>query len=260
MIALTGFLRVLVVAIVALGVSTAKAEEAPLVIASEGARPPFNFLDANNELAGFEIDLAREICTRLHRTCSFVTQDWDGLLPGLAAHQYDAVMAALDINEARRAQAAFSVPYVRMPAAFVVQKTSDLKDASRETLAGKTIGVEDGSPSQALLDDAYKDSVAKPFASLEDAMLDLAEGKVDAVLADKFAAADFLKTRREGQQCCRFLADAPREAAIFGEGIGIAFRKTDVALREAVDVALQAIVDDGTFARISAKYFDFPIR
>lgn len=257
---LTGLLRLLVVAVTTLGLSAARAEEPPLVIASEGARPPFNFLDGNNELAGFEIDLGREICVRLRRTCSFVTQDWDGLLPGLMSRQHDAVMAALDINEARRAQVAFSIPYIRMPAAFVVQKTSDLRSASREALAGKTVGVEEGSPAQALLDEAYKESVAKPYASLEDAMLDLAEGKVDAVLADKFAAADFLKSRREGKQCCRFLADAPRDPAIFGEGVGIAFRKTDVALREAVDVALQAIAEDGTFARISARYFDFPIR
>ena len=117
-----------------------------------------------------------------------------------------------------------------------------------------------GSASQALLDDTFKDAVAKPFASLEDAMLDLAEGKVDAVLADKFAASDFLKSRREGQQCCRFLGDAPRDQAIFGEGLGIAFRKSDVALREATDAALQSTIEDGTFARISAKYFDFPVR
>lgn len=254
-----GFLRAAAVALALLGAPAAIAGEPPLVIASEGARPPFNFLDSNNELAGFEIDLGREFCARLHRTCSFVTQDWDGLLPGLLARQYDAVMAALDITAERRAQVAFSAPYIRMPAAFVVQKTSVLKEATKDLLAGKTIGVEENSASQALLDDAYKDAVAKPFASLEDAMLDLAEGKVDAVLADKYAVSDFLRTRREGQ-CCHVLADAPRDPSIFGEGVGVALRKSDVALREALDAALLAIIEDGTFARIGAKYFDFPVR
>ena len=257
---LINLLRTLALVVGMLCAQSGSADERPLVIASEGARPPFNFLDSNNELAGFEIDLGREICARLHRPCSFVTQDWDSLLPGLLSGQYDAVMAALDITDERRAQIAFSTPYIRMPAAFVVQKSTDLKNASKESLAGKTVGVEEGSASQALLDDAYKDVVAKPFATLEDAMLDLAEGKLSAVLADKLTAADFLKMRREGQQCCRFLADAPRDPAIFGEGIGVGLRKSDVASREAVDAALQAMIDDGTFAKISAKYFDFPVR
>lgn len=231
----------------------------PLAIASEGARPPFNFLDANNELAGFEIDLARAICTRVNRSCSFVAQDWDELLPGLIAHQYDAVMAALEINDERRAQVAFSIPYVRMPAVFVVQKASSLKDASVGALVGKTIGVEEGSAGQALLQERFKGARSTVFASLEEALLDLAEGKVDAVLADKLTVTDFLKSRREGQ-CCRVLADAPRDIALFGDGIAIAFRKPDVALREAIDAALQSMIDDGEFARISAKYFDFPVR
>lgn len=232
--------------------------EDTLTIASEGARPPFNFLD-NNELAGFEIDLGREICARLRRTCFFVTQDWDGLIPGLLAHQYDAVMTALDITDARRAQVAFSMPYVRMPAVLVAQKSSPLKDADPRSLSGKTIGVEDGSASQALLEDAaYKETRVKVFASFEDAMLDLAEGKVDGVIADKLVASNFLKGRREGQ-CCGLVGHVKRDPAVFGEGIGVAVRKDDVALREAIDAALQAAIDDGTFARIRAKYFDFEI-
>ena len=230
----------------------------PLVIASEGARPPYNFLD-NNELAGFEIDLGRELCTRLHRSCFFVMQDWDGLLPGLLARQYDAVMAAIDINDERRAQVAFSIPYIRMPASFVVTKTSTIQDVTKEALAGKTIGVEDGSASQTLLEESYKTSTVRSFASLEDAMLDLAEGKVDAVLAEALPVSEFLKTRREGQ-CCRVLGNAQRDPAVFGEGVAVALRKNDTALREAIDAALQTMIEDGTFARISGKYFAFAIR
>ena len=232
---------------------------APLVIASEGARPPFNYLDSNGELAGFEIDLARDICARLKRACTFVALDWDALLPGLQSRQADAVLAALEINDERRASVAFSLPYVRMPATFVVTKTSALANINRESLSGKTIGLEEGSTSQTLLEESFKGIASKSYASLEEAMLDLAEGKVDAVLADKLAAADFLTTRREGQ-CCRMLADAPRDPAIFGEGIAIALRKGDTSLRESIDAALQAMFDDGTFMQLRARYFDFPIR
>ncbi len=240
------------------GLQGVRADDA-LVIASEGARPPYNFLDANNELAGFEIDLGRALCLRLHRPCRFVTQDWDGLIPGLLAHQYDAVMAALEINDERRAKIAFSLPYARVPASFVVRQDAPDVAIAPASFAGKTIGVVEQSSAQALLDDTYKDAKPKTFASLEEAMLDLAEGRLDAVLADRMEVTDFLKTRHEGQ-CCRILGDAPRDVAIFGEGIGIGLRQGDVALRESIDAALQAMIDDGTFTRIRSPYFDFPIR
>lgn len=255
--ALAKFAGVLV-GVVALATATAQPASDALVIASEGARPPFNFLDADNQLAGFEIDLGRDLCRRLRRTCSFVTQDWDGLIPGLLARNYDAVMAALEINEERRAQIAFSMPYLRMPAAFAVPVTSSLKDGRPASLAGRTVGVEEGTASQTLIEERYPGVKARAYGSLEEAMLDLGAGKVDAVLADKLALAAFLKERREGQ-CCRVLADAVRDPALFGEGIGIGLRKDDVALREALDAALQAAKDDGAFARIAAKHFPFPL-
>ena len=69
--------------------------------ASEGARPPFNYLE-NNQLAGFEIDLANEICARLKATCEFVPDNWDDLIPHLLSGQYDAIIAAMDMTEERR--------------------------------------------------------------------------------------------------------------------------------------------------------------
>src|SRR5207248_1195006 len=66
-------------------------------IASEGARPPYNYLE-NNKLAGFEIDLAQDLCDRMQVACTFMTQNWDGLIPGLLTHQYDAIMAAMEIT------------------------------------------------------------------------------------------------------------------------------------------------------------------
>ena len=84
-------------------------------------------------------------------------------------------------------------------------------------------------------------------------------GKVDGIVADKLSVSDFLKSRREGQ-CCRILADLKRDPQIFGEGMAIAFRKGDTALRESIDQALQKAIDDGSFARIRSKYFDIDIR
>lgn len=226
-------------------------------IASEGARPPFNYID-NGELAGFEIDLGRELCARMKASCTFIAQDWDSLIPGLLAHQYDAIMAAMEISDERREKIAFSKPYVRMPASFIVNTKSNLHYISPETLAGKSIGVENDSPEQAFLEEVYKKSEIKRYASLEEAVLDLAEGRLDAALGDKDAIMDILNNRREGK-CCHLLADAPRDPAYFGEGIGIGFRKEDVALRQAFDKAIDDVMADGTYAKIRAKYFNFPV-
>jgi polar amino acid transport system substrate-binding protein len=226
-------------------------------IASEGARPPFNYIE-NNELAGFEIELGRELCARMKASCTFVAQDWDNLIPGLVAGQYDAIMAAMEISDERREKIAFSKPYVRMPLSFVANTKSNLRDTSPERLAGKTIGVGAGSPEQNFLEDNYKNSEIKHYATLEEAILDLAEERIDTAIGDKDALTDFLKNRREGK-CCRIIADAPRDPAYFGEGVGIGLRKEDKALREAFDKALDEVMADGTFAKIRARYFDFEV-
>ncbi len=229
-----------------------------LRIASEGARPPYNYIDGNNELAGFEIDLARDLCARMKMTCRFVTQDWDGLVPGLLNNQYDAVMAALEITDAAREKIAFTKPYVRMPSAFLAAKQSAIADTSPDGLKGKTIGVEAGGAHESYLDDVYKQSDIRPYATLEAAILDLAEGRVDLVIGDKDALMNFLKTRKEAQ-CCALIGDAPHELAYFGDGIGVGLRKQDAELKAMFDKALDASIADGSFAKIRDKYFGYKI-
>ncbi|MDQ6867574.1 MAG: transporter substrate-binding domain-containing protein [Pseudomonadota bacterium] len=226
-------------------------------IASEGARPPYNYLE-NNKLAGFEIDLGRDLCARMKVSCSFTTQDWDGLIPGLLAHHYDAIMAAMEITGEARQNIAFTKPYIRMPSAFMTAKEPAILDTSPAGLAGKTIGVEAGGTHQAYLEDTYKQSEIRPYATLEEAILDLAEGRLDAVIGDKDAIAEYMKTRKEAQ-CCVLNADVPRDPAYFGDGIGIGLRKEDKALKAMFEKALDSCVADGTFAKIRAKYFDFKI-
>src|SRR5579875_4580 len=226
-------------------------------IASEGARPPYNYLD-HGKLAGFEIDLARDLCARMQVSCTFIQQDWDGLIPGLLAHRYDAIMAAMEITDEARQKIAFTKPYVRMPSAFMTSKQHTTLDTSPAGLTGKIIGVESGGTHEAYVEDVYKQSEIRLYATLEEAILDLAEGRIDAVIGDKDALADYIKTRREAQ-CCVLTADVPRDPAYFGEGTGIGLRKEDTSLKAMFEKALDSCVADGTFAKISAKYFDFKI-
>jgi polar amino acid transport system substrate-binding protein len=250
-------LLALVLALLAFAHIGARAEQT-LRIASEGARPPFNYLDADNRLAGFEIDLMRAICQRIGAECAFVTQEWESLVPGLAAKQYDLVVAAMEITEERREKIAFSAPYARTPSALVVERERELEGADAAALKGLRVGVEAESAQQSFFEDKMPGVELRRYATLEEAMLDLAEGRVDAVAEDKLAAVEFLKNRKEGR-CCRIAADLPQDAAYFGAGLGVGLRKEDAALKRSVDAALAAIIADGTYRAIRAKYFDFEI-
>lgn len=227
-----------------------------LRVASEGARPPYNFLDGNGDLVGFEIDLANAVCQKAGLICQFKTVEYDGLIPGLVSNHFDAIFAAFEISDERMAEIDFSKPYVRMPSAFLAARKRQIRDSSPAGLAGRMIGVEGNGPHQAWLEDRYKDSIIKTFGSLEDAALDLAEGRLDLALGDKDAVLNYLKTHKEAF-CCKYLADVPRDPAFFGDGIGIGVRKDDGDLKRRLEAALDEVTADGKFAALSMKYFGF---
>lgn len=124
------------VALLAAAQAFAQQAPTPLRIASEGARPPFNYLDSGNQLAGFEIDLTRELCRRMNVECIFVTQDWESLIGGLTAKQYDVIVAAMEITDDRLAKIAFSKPYAHTPSALIAPQNSQLASADQNALKG----------------------------------------------------------------------------------------------------------------------------
>ena len=167
-------------------------------------------------------------------------------------------MAAMEITDERRERIEFSQPYVRMPSAFAAARHRKIRSASPAALKGHTIGVEEKTTQQAWLEENYPDSTIKPFYSLEEAMLELANGRIDCLLADKLALDEFLRQRKEAQ-CRKFVADLPRDPVIFGEGIAVGPRKDGAELKALFDKAIEDVVGDGTYAKIRARYFDFEI-
>jgi polar amino acid transport system substrate-binding protein len=238
-----------------LGVSSALAQDQRVIrIATEGAFPPFNYLE-NNEPQGFEIDLAKAFCEAMAVTCTFVIHEWDGIIKGLLAKDYDAVMASLAITDRRKTRIAFSKPYYFIPPAFIGHKDTELTDVSPAALAGKTIGAVEGSHHAAFLDDRYESSETRRYGKLEEANLDLLTRRIDLVLADKLALSRFLKSR-EGS-CCRFVGTPTVDAKHYGEGVAVGLRKEDKHLKEMFNRAIDRVMADGTYDRIRAKYFDF---
>src|ERR671919_862295 len=110
-------------------------------IGTEGAYPPFNSIDPSGELVGFDIDIAKALCSAADLECEFVVQDWDGIIPRLIAKKYDAIVASMSITDERRKVVDFTEKYYQTPAKFVAAKGSDF-DISPEGLAGKAVGVQ----------------------------------------------------------------------------------------------------------------------
>lgn len=108
--------------VVSVGAAAAETKPTEITIATEGAYEPWNFTGPDGKLAGFEIDLANDLCARMKVKCTIVAQDWDGLIPSLTAKKFDAIMASMIVTEKRLAVISFSKPYAPTAAAFMVEK------------------------------------------------------------------------------------------------------------------------------------------
>ncbi len=233
------------------------AQQQKIRIATEGANPPFSTINSSGELEGFDVEIARALCTKMSADCEIAAQDWDGIIPALLARKYDAIIASLSVTEDRKNVVAFTKPYYHSPGAFVVRKGTDLKDLSPRALTGKSIGVQTATNQAAFLEDRYSRSIVRLYNTVADAYRDLAAGRVEYVMYDKLAVYDWLKS--PDGACCEMAPGDLTDAAYFGGGMAIALRKGDDALVKRFNDAIDGIVADGTYARINAKYFPFPV-
>ncbi len=241
------------------GPHSALAQDTPLRIAIEGQFPPFNYLDANGNLQGFDVEIADALCAAMTATCEYVTQDWDEMIPGLLEKKYDAIVSSMSMSDERRAVADFTSRYYDSPSIFITNKKSDLQAFSPADLAGKSIGVSLSTSQETYARSMYESSDIKIYATSPELYEGLARGEVDAILEDKLAAYDWLANTKTGQ-CCEFRSNDIKDAAFFGDGAGIAVRKEDTNLKEALNAALNVITEDGTYNMVNAKYFPFSIR
>ncbi|HSC84836.1 MAG TPA: ABC transporter substrate-binding protein [Pseudomonas sp.] len=229
-------------------------EDTTLRIATEGAYPPFNYFTADGQLAGFDVDIGNALCAQMKVSCKFVAQDWDGIIPALLADKYDLIIASMFITDERKQKVAFTTPYQKSAMTFVVPKDSDLKDFTPKGLAGKTLGAQGSTTQGEYLTAMFPDSDVRLYPTQDAVNLELASGRLDAQVGDMIPMLEWTGKTDDGA-CC-ILAGAPiSEAKYVGDGVGIAVRKEDVALREKLNQALAAIIADGTYKTINDKYF-----
>ena len=239
----------------AIGMAAGTAFAETVKIGTEGAYPPFNSLTADGKLEGFDIDIANALCAEMEVECEFVVQDWDGIIPALQAGKFDAIIASMSITEERKKQVAFTNKYYTTPLAVVALKDSDLASTEPAAMAGKTVGAQASTTQAIYAQDHYTPAGAdvRQYPTQEEAVQDMLNGRLDAIISDKFVLTDWMKTA--SNDCCKLVGDVAGTET----ETGIAVRLGDDALREKLNAAIDAIVANGTYKTIQAKYFDFDI-
>lgn len=237
---------------------TAAAAETVKVSWAAEPYPPFTSPDASGKWIGWEVDFTNAICSRAHLDCVIAPVAWDGIIPALTSKKIDMIVSSMTITDERLQTIDFSDKYYDARAAIVGSKDSQIAPTA-EGLKGKILGVQVASTHQRYAQKHFGDSVAeiKEYQTLDEAQLDLAAGRIDAMQADSFALDSFLKSKTG--TCCELKGYVAKDDAVLGHGIGVGLRKGDAELKGKINAAIKAIRADGTYQAITKKYFDFDI-
>ncbi|MFQ6553148.1 transporter substrate-binding domain-containing protein [Aestuariibius insulae] len=208
-------------------------------LGTEGAYPPYNFLDDNGEVAGFERVLGDELCARANLTCEWVTNDWDSIIPNLVSSNYDVIMAGMSITDERDEVIDFTQNYVP-PAASAYAALSEDADLEGGVVAAQVNTIQAAHV-------AASGATLLEFATPDETVAAVRNGEADAVFADK----DFLVPIVDEDAEMAFVGDD----VPLGGGLGAGIRESDGELRETLDAAIQSMKDDGSLNALIKEWF-----
>lgn len=233
--------KLLLSTVLALSASGALAQQV-VRLGTEGAYPPFNFINEANQLVGFEIDLGNELCARASLTCEWVVTDWDGIIPNLVGGNYDVIIAGMNATEARAQVISFSDPYKRPdPSAYMALTDTDPSVIETGVISAQSNTVQAGMV-------AATSATLIEFPTPDETIAAVRNGTADAVLADR----DFLVT---------YLNDAPNEFTFLGTvmppgtGVALGIRQSDNELRAAFNTAIASMKADGSLNALLVQWF-----
>ncbi len=239
------------------GSALADSHAMSIKIGTEGAYPPFNNLEADGSLVGFDIDIATALCEEMGAKCEFVTQDWDGIIPALQAGKFDAIIASMSITDERKEKVDFSAKYYNTPPAIAVPKDSDITEATDAALDGKVLGAQSSTTHSNYAEEKLGSADLKLYPTPDEYKLDIANGRIDAVIDDVIVLGEWLKT--DDGACCKILGTLTPDPVINGEGAGIAVRKGETELADKFSAAIKALRENGKYKEINDKYFDVDV-
>ena len=229
---------ILTTAVLALTAGAAMADVVRM--GTEGAYPPYNYIDDNGEVAGFERELGDELCARAELTCEWVTNDWDSIIPNLVSGNYDTIIAGMSITAERDEVIDFTQDYYP-PTASVYVAASEGVD-----LAGGVISAQTATIQAAYI--AESGATLLEFATADETIAAVQNGEVDAVFADY----DFLLPVVEASGGALMFVGEP---VALGGGVGMGLRESDGELRDKFNAAIDSMKADGSLNALLAKWF-----
>ncbi|OGB14102.1 MAG: ABC transporter substrate-binding protein [Burkholderiales bacterium RIFCSPLOWO2_12_67_14] len=227
-----------------------------LRVAIDPTYKPFTYKTEAGEPAGFDVDIAKALCDELKSKCVFVEQAWDGMIPGLQAKKYDAIISSMSITEERKQAVDFTGKYYNTPSCVVVKSALKL-GAEAANFKGKKIGVLKASTQEKYAMGELQPAGATivPYDAQDQVYLDIKSGRLDGTVADVVeVAGGFLSTPDGKDYSCAGGRIPVEFEKYFGAGAGVAIRKEDTALRDALDAGIKAIRDNGKWKEIAEKH------
>jgi polar amino acid transport system substrate-binding protein len=216
--------------------------------------PPFNYAGADGNPIGFNVDLARQLCAEIRASCTIQARRFDLLLDALADNRGDAVIASIAATATTRQHADFTDPYYRTPARFVALVDSPIRDVLPELVEGKKIAVVAGTAHEAFLKEMFTGADIRPYPNADAARAALRNKEVDLLFGDGIGLAFWLNGS-DSAGCCAFRGGPFLEERFFGEGVGIAVKRGNDLLRQALNWALFREWESGSFADLWLRYF-----
>lgn len=209
-------------------------------LGTEGAYPPYNFINDKGEVDGFERELGDELCKRANLTCTWVKNDWDSIIPNLVSSNYDAIMAGMNINEERKKVIQFTQNYIPPAPSAYVALSADV-DVKSVVVAAQTATIQAGHV-------AETGATLLEFATPDESVAAVRNGEAEAVFADKDYLAPIVA---ESNGELTFVG----EDVILGDGVGMGLRQSDTALRDTFDAQITEMKKDGTLNTMLKKWF-----
>ena len=218
--------------------------------------PPMDSKRPDGTLTGFDVDLGNEICKRIAAHCTWVENEFSGMIPALQARKIDVILSAMAITEKRQQQIDFTTKLYQFKSRLIARKGAALKEDDTG-LQGKRIGVQTGTQFETYAQTHWRTHGAEVVAyqNQEQVFADLVNGRLDAALLGS-VEADYGFLRKPAGADFSFIG-APLSMGDHGTGIGL--RKTDGDLRDKINQAIDAMRADGTYQKIAARYFDFDV-
>lgn len=206
---------------------------------TEGAYPPYNFINDAGEVAGFERELGDALCERAELDCTWVKNDWDTIIQNLVSGNYDTILAAMSINEERKAVIAFTQNYLPPAASSYVALAEDAD------LEGGIVAVQTGTVQASHI--AETGATMLEFPNIDQVFAAIRNGEADAGFGDHEVVRPFV----EDSDDLIFVG----EQVYLDEGIGMGLRKSDTELRDTFDAAITSMKEDGSLNELIRKHF-----